>query len=115
MSHVRNVLCSLVLGLAVCGTAQADIVASWTTVPTPPPPELKAVTVTDPAHTALLLLDFDVSSCNDTARPDCVASLPSVADLLHHARAANLATVYTLTSTGTLDAVPPAIAARGDE
>jgi nicotinamidase-related amidase len=81
----------------------------------PPPPALKTVTVTDPAHTALLLLDFDVSTCNEKERPTCAASLPHVADLLDKSRRANLMTVYSLTSTGTLAAVPPVIAAKGDE
>ncbi len=115
MQSVRNVLCAVVLGLIVGSTAQADIVESWKSVPMPPPPALKTVTVTDPAHTALLLLDFDVSTCNEKERPTCAASLPHVADLLGKSRRANLMTVYSLTSTGTLAAVPPVIAAKGDE
>ncbi|WP_186115578.1 isochorismatase family protein [Burkholderia gladioli] len=115
MHGVRHILCALALSLPFCGAAQADIIDSWKSVPTPPPPALKSVSVTDPAHTALLLLDFDVSTCNGKERPDCPASLPAVASLLEKARQANLMTVYTLTSTGTLAAVPPAIAAKGDE
>ena len=45
------------------------------------------------------------------ARP----SLPYVANLLNKSREANLMIVYSLTSTGTLEAVPPAIAAKGGE
>jgi len=115
MRNVRSVLCALVLALPLCGVAQADIIESWKSVPMPPPPALKTVTVTDPAHTALLLLDFDTSTCNEKARPTCVASLPYIANLLGRARQANLMTVYSLTSTGTLAAVPPVIAAKGDE
>jgi nicotinamidase-related amidase len=115
MRSVRNVLCAVVLGLFVCGTAQADIIKSWKSVQMPPPPALKTVSVTDPAHTALLLLDFDISTCNKKERPTCAASLPYVADLLGKARHANLTTIYSLTSTGTLAAVPPVIAAKGDE
>ncbi len=103
------------LAIAFGGVAHADVVESWQSVPPPAPPALKAVGITDPAHTALLLLDFDTSTCNAGARPDCVASLPHVAELLKQARAAGLMTVYSLTSTGTLAAVPPAIAAKGDE
>ena len=115
MRNVRSVLCALVLALPLCGVAQADIIESWKSVPMPPPPALKTVTVTDPAHTALLLLDFDTATCNNKERPTCVASLPYIANLLGKARQANLMTVYSLTSTGTLAAVPPAIAAKGDE
>jgi nicotinamidase-related amidase len=115
MRSLRNALCALMLGSLVCGIAQADIVQSWKSVPMPPPPPLKTVTVTDPAHTALLLLDFDVSTCNQHERPTCAASLPHVASLLDKSRRANLMTVYSLTSTGTLAAVPPVIAAKGDE
>ena len=115
MRNVRSVLCALLLALPFCGMAQADIIASWQSVPMPPPPELKAFTITDPAHTALLLLDFDTSTCNSKERPTCVASLPYVAGLLNKSREANLMIVYSLTSTGTIEAVPPAIAAKGDE
>lgn len=115
MRNVRSILCALVLALPVYGVAHADIIASWASVPMPPPPALKPVTVADPAHTALLLLDFDTSTCNNNERPDCAASLPAIADLLGRARQANLMTVYSLTSTGTLAAVPPMIAAKGDE
>ena len=115
MRNVRSVLCALVLALPLCGVAQADIINSWKSVQPPPPPALKTVTVTDPAHTALLLLDFDTATCNTKERPTCVASLPYIANLLGKARQANLMTVYSLTSTGTLAAVPPAIAAKGDE
>jgi nicotinamidase-related amidase len=115
MRNVRIVLCALVLALPLCGMARADIIESWKSVPMPPPPTLKTVTVTDPAHTALLLLDFDTSTCNTKERPTCVASLPHIANLLSKARQANLMTIYSLTSTGTLAAVPPSIAAKGDE
>jgi nicotinamidase-related amidase len=115
MCNIRSLLCALVLALPFSGIAHADIIDSWGAVKTPPPPALKPVTVTDPAHTALLLLDFDTSTCNDNERPDCVASLPHIADLLGRARQANLMTVYSLTSTGTLAAVPSVIAAKGDE
>lgn len=115
MRNVRRALCALLFALPFCGTAQADIIASWKAVRMPPPPELKTFTVTDPAHTALLLLDFDTSTCNGKERPTCAASLPYVANLLNRSREANLMIVYSLTSTGTLAAVPPDIAAKGDE
>lgn len=115
MRSLRNTSCAVVLGLLFCGAAQADIIDSWKSVPMPPPPALKTVSLDDPAHTALLLLDFDVATCNKKERPTCAASLPLIADLLGKSRHANLMIVYSLTSTGTLAAVPPVIAAKGDE
>jgi nicotinamidase-related amidase len=115
MRNVRSVLCALLLALPLCAIAQADIIASWNSVRMPPPPELKTVTISDPAHTALLLLDFDTHTCNSEERPTCAASLPYVASLLKKSREAKLMIVYSLTSTGTLAAVPPAISAKGDE
>jgi nicotinamidase-related amidase len=115
MRNIRRVLCALLLALPFCGMAQADIIASWKSVPMPPPPELKTFTITDPGHTALLLLDFDTSNCNNKERPTCAASLPYVANLLNQSREANLMIAYSLTSTGTLEAVPPAIAAKAGE
>lgn len=115
MHSVKNLLCAALLALPFCGTAQADIIDAWKSVPLPAPPALKTVSITDPAHTALLLLDFDVSTCNKTERPNCVASLPHVADLLAKSRHAKLTTIYSLTSTGTLAGVPPVIAPNGDE
>lgn len=115
MQNVRRTLCALLLASASCGVAQADTIASWQSVAMPPAPELKTFSVTDPAHTALLLLDFDTSTCNTDERPTCAASLPYVANLLNRSRAANLMIVYSLTSTGTLAAVPPVIAAKGGE
>src|ERR1700744_3139418 len=115
MRNVQRTLVALLLALPFCGMAHADTIASWKSVPMPPPPELKTFTVTDPGHTALLLLDFDTSTCNNTKRPTCAASLPYVANLLSKSREANLMIVYSLTSTGTLAAVPSVIAAKGGE
>ncbi|MDR5780952.1 cysteine hydrolase [Caballeronia sp. LZ065] len=115
MRAVLSGLCALWLFFSFNGAAQADIIASWQSTQMPAPPPLKPFTVTDPSHTALLLLDFDTSTCNSKERPTCAASLPYVEDLLKKARRANLMVVYSLTSTGTMAAVPPAIAAIGDE
>jgi nicotinamidase-related amidase len=114
MRTVLRPLCAVPFACLV-GAAHADVIESWKSVAMPAPPPLKTFTVTDPAHTALLLLDFDTSTCNPKERPTCAESLPRVQKLLSEARRANLAIVYSLTSTGTLAAVPPAIAANGSE
>jgi len=108
-------LCTLLLALTVSGMAQGDIIASWQSIAMPPPPDVKSFTITDADHTALLLLDFDIATCNSKERPTCVASLPYAANLLNKSREANLMIIYSLTSTGTLAAVPPPIAVKGDE
>jgi nicotinamidase-related amidase len=115
MHTVRSTLCALTLAAGFCGAARADVIDAWQSVRMPAPPVLKPVSVTDPAHTALLLLDFDIHTCNAQERPSCTASLPRVAELLSESRHANMMIVYSLTSTGTAEAVPPAIAAKGDE
>ena len=61
------------------------IIDEWTNVKAPPPPELKAVT-TDPATTALLILDIQKNSCTLEARPRCVASVPRIKAMLALAR-----------------------------
>jgi nicotinamidase-related amidase len=113
--------CSRILRHAVAliplfaGLAHADdIVTSWNSVHLPPPPSLAPVTV-DPAHTALLVLDFDTGSCNTAQRPTCVASLPKVAALLDAARAHKMMVVYSTTLTGSIKSVPPVLAPQGDE
>jgi nicotinamidase-related amidase len=113
--------CSRILRHAVAlvplfgGLAQADdIVTSWNSVHLPPPPSLSSVTV-DPAHTALLVLDFDTGSCNTAQRPTCVASLPKVAALLDAARQHKMMVVYSTTLTGSIKSVPSVLAPKGDE
>ena len=83
MRALPKALLALVF-VAACGfmanASRADnIVQEWSRVNTPPPPELKSVTV-DPRTTALLMLDFMNQSCGQ--RPRCVASLPAVQKFL---------------------------------
>jgi nicotinamidase-related amidase len=70
-----------------------DVVADWSTAVTPPPPELKDVTV-DPSTTALLFLDIMKQGC--TARPRCVAAVPNMKRLYDQARAHNMVIWYSL-------------------
>lgn len=71
------------------------IVDEWGAVKAPPAPALKAVTI-DPATTALLLLDFNKQTCNEKARPRCIASIPAVAGFLAKARAKGVKVIYSL-------------------
>src|ERR1700760_2217362 len=94
----------------------ADVISDWSTAVIPPPPELKEVTV-DPATTALLFLDIMKGGC--TARPRCVAAVPSMKVLHDAARAHNMVVWYSLVgSNGKAtpdDIMDPAIKPRAGE
>ena len=94
----------------------ADIIADWNKAVVPPPPELKEVTV-DPSSTALLLLDIMKGNCS--ARPRCVAAMPSIKRLHDEARAHNMVVWYSLVgSEGKAtpdDVMDPAIKPRPGE
>ncbi|MBI6874846.1 isochorismatase family protein [Clostridium aciditolerans] len=78
------------------GAADQTIIDEWNTVPIPPAPELKPVTV-DPKTTALLILDMETSICKN---PRCIGSIPNINSLLTRARKNNMLVVYSLIPTG---------------
>lgn len=78
-----------------------SVVDEWQAVKTPPPPELKAVTI-DPSTTALLLLDFNKQTCNVTTRPRCISSIPAVANLLKKVRDNGAKVIYSLSAGATV-------------
>jgi len=89
-----------VLALAALGAAPAragDIIVDWATVKPPPVPELKPVTL-DGKTTALLILDMMKANCS--ARPRCVATVPSVKKLHDAARASGAMLFYTFVGRG---------------
>jgi nicotinamidase-related amidase len=88
------------------------IVDKWASVPTPPPPTLKDITV-DPKTTALLMLDFMSQNCGK--RPTCIASLPTMKKLLAAARAAKAPVIYSIIANSTTADVMPDVAPLGDE
>jgi nicotinamidase-related amidase len=91
-----------VFGLVSPASAQT-IIDEWTSVPRPPAPTLKPVTV-DTQTTALLMLDFMNRNCGKRQR--CLASIPAVKKLLANARAKNMLVVYSLISkTTTADVI----------
>ena len=75
--------------LAVAGGSPpvraADIMAEWSSVTLPPPPELKPVTL-DGKTTAFLVLDLMKENCG--VRPRCPEMIPKVKALMDRARAA---------------------------
>jgi hypothetical protein len=73
-----------VLSYGAPSSAQT-IIDEWQSVPVPPPPALKPVTL-DPKTTALLVIDVIKQTCNAQRRPRCVAAIPKMAKLLEAAR-----------------------------
>jgi len=105
----------LAISFAALGPATAvaqTIVDKWTSVPAPPSPQLKPVTV-DPKTTALLMLDFMKQNCGK--RPACVASLPAMKKLLLAARAAKAQVIYSIVANSTTADVMPDVAPLPDE
>ncbi len=79
------------LGALLASPSVADVISDWNKAVAPPPPELKEVTV-DPATTAVLFLDIMKAGC--TARPRCVAAVPSLKRIHDAARAHNMVVWY---------------------
>ena len=94
----------------------ADIVDDWASAKTPPPPELKPVTL-DGSTTALLILDMMKMNCG--ARPRCVASVPAVRKLHDAARAAGAMVWYSFVGSDgkatVADQIDPGTAAHDGE
>ncbi len=114
---VLSVLLAAALAFPSIGcfaAASEDVVTLWKSVEAPPPPEVRAVTLS-PATTALLLLDFVGATCNEKVRPRCLASVPKVAGLLRQARAKGVLVAYSVTRTTKSADILPELAARPDE
>lgn len=77
-------------------TADPTIIDIWNTISTPPPPELKSVTI-NPKNTALLILDMETTICKS---PRCTATIPNIKSLLTKARRNGMLVVYSLIPTG---------------
>jgi nicotinamidase-related amidase len=103
-----------VLVYAAPAPAQS-IIDEWQSIKAPPAPELKPVTV-DSKTTALLVMDLIKQTCNDQARPRCIASIPKIAKLLDAARASGVTVIYTLIpGPAVIGDTLPAVAPKGDE
>jgi nicotinamidase-related amidase len=96
--------------------ARADnVLADWTGVKLPAPPEVKPATV-DPKRTALLLFDFTNQTCTPERRPRCAANVPGLQKLLAGARREGMFVVYSVPGAGaTAKDILAAIAPAGDE
>jgi nicotinamidase-related amidase len=117
MIRVRQLLRLAALGAVLIYAAPAPaqtIIDEWASVKAPPAPALKAVTV-DPKTTALLVMDLVKQTCNDKARPRCVASIPKIEKLLAEARTKGVMVIYTTVPPVPIADTLPAIAPKGNE
>ena len=106
MTLIRCPAIGIALLVVSFGSAfSADIISDWNMAKTPPPPELKEVTI-DPATTALLLLDIMKENCG--VRPRCPDTVPKIKALMGRARAAGALVAYTLPGGGEI--IDPGIA-----
>ncbi|MBC2665868.1 cysteine hydrolase [Novosphingobium flavum] len=86
----------------------AAVTDVWSDIKIPAAPELVPATV-DAKTSALLILDMYPTSCNATARPSCVPTIPRVRSLLDQARAKGMKVIYSAGYTslnGPTDPVP---------
>jgi len=125
MSKIRHLLplagLAVVLSYAEPSSAET-IIDEWQGVKAPPAPQLKPVTL-DPKTTALLVIDMIKQTCNEKARPRCVAAIAKVEKLLAAARASGVTVIYTLFPSPSPATFPnpvitdvvPALAPKGDE
>ncbi|MBG0778229.1 MAG: isochorismatase family protein [Desulfovibrionaceae bacterium] len=84
----------------VPGAGGGDVVALWTTVAAPEPPEAVPVEV-KAGTTALLILDMEELTCNAQRRPRCLDTVAPIAELARRARAAGMPVLYSQTSKRT--------------
>jgi len=93
MTLSRFAVAGVLIAALAASSSTADVISDWASAVAPPPPELKEVTV-EPATTALLLLDIMKAGC--TARPRCVAAMPTIKQMHDAARFHNMIVWYSL-------------------
>ncbi len=101
-----------VLGFGLASAAPAlagDVIEDWALAKAPAAPALKDATV-DPKTTALLVLDFMRTNCNQERRPRCVESLPKAKALLERARKVGMPVVYAIVANTTTKDIWPEVA-----
>ena len=98
---VRSLRCAVVAALAFAAAigfqsaaSAQTIIDQWSSVTAPPAPALKPANL-NPKTTALLVMDFVKQTCNEKARPTCVASLPKIKAMIAAAKAKGVTVVWT--------------------
>jgi nicotinamidase-related amidase len=111
MRIAKTVFLAFIAAIAGASAARAaDIVAEWSSVALPPPPELKPVTL-DGKTTAFLILDVMKENCG--VRPRCPDTVPKIKALMDRARAAGALVAYSLPGGGSI--MDPSIAPHDGE
>lgn len=96
----REFVCRTLLAAAAfvalhgVASAQTNIVDGWSKIAPPPAPALKPTSL-EAKTTALLVMDFVKQTCNEKARPTCVASIPKVKAMIDAATAKGIMVVWT--------------------
>ena len=114
MRRVSLAFFPLLLCLMPFSAFSASIDIIWESVIPPDMPAIEEVTVS-PETTALLILDIEELTCNQTRRPRCLETVPRIAALIKRARAAGLSVVYSLTPKGSLDTILPPVTPESGE
>src|SRR5215471_10169085 len=117
MFRISDLLAVATFGIALvyaAPTPAQTIINEWSSVKTPPAPELKPVTL-DPKTTAVLVMDFVKQTCNNERRPRCVASIPKIEKLIAEARAHGVTVIYTTVPTVPIADTLPAVAPHADD
>jgi nicotinamidase-related amidase len=84
---------------AFTAPCNADVIDDWGSVKSPPPPQLKEITL-DAKTTALLILDLQKPSCTLQRRPRCVPTIANIKMLANRAREAGSMIFYTFAGSG---------------
>lgn len=96
LRHVTLPALAVAAAIGFHGTASAQtIIDQWSSVAAPAAPALKSP-VLDAKTTALLVMDFVKQTCNEQARPSCVASIPKVKAMIAAAKAKGVMVIWTL-------------------
>jgi nicotinamidase-related amidase len=96
-----------VVAAMVGGVTQAfaaDIIQEWNEAKAPPAPAVKDATV-KAATTAFLILDIEQRTCNEQARPRCIAEVPAMAAFAKKARDAKMLVAYSNTGGGSPETI----------
>jgi len=117
MFRIHSLFAVTALAVAMCYAAPASaqtIISEWSSVKTPPAPELKPVTL-DPKTTAVLVMDLVKQTCNNERRPRCVASIPKIEKLIAAARAQGVTLIWTTVPPVPIADTLPAVAPKGND
>lgn len=108
----RYLIAAVALAALALPAHAKDIIDEWASVKAPAPPALKPVSVDSKTY-ALLVIDMVSETCNATARPRCVDTVPAIQKLLNEARAKGVTVIYALGLSGI--EFLPALAPKGGE